>query len=1015
MPEPVLPPINYGIFALNLLGDELGEVKGVIQRWACTDDVNGLPTLTIEVDPTASARAGWLRQCELALRWQLQGEDDWHEEPNCRFVIDVDDVKNRLADSPFRELTFVGIGRLLRGGLVFDRDTPVPGLGAKKPLRRYAHCSPGRPLVDRIDAIIERATAAGLPWVIDHDFSTDHDSNDVTWPDQEIHWQFRIQDNLLTMVEQIVASGEADWRMNGRDLQLFVADTEMAQDLSASVMITDQMCVEAPERRSYAGLAGTALVIGWNGQSYVVPNPTAVNTMGYQEVAVEAEAAIDQPTAEKYARAPLRLARNAQEEITRKIDYYRPGTLVPHKDYPIGAYMLVQRGALPDEPNEEPQEPRMLRLTAWSIEWTRDSLTANLTFGDRLQNRYEAAVRRAARAAATGAGGWGGIPDDPGDDPREPLQVTGLTGEFQTEMFYGQAHGSLYLTWDEVTEAVPSDYDPDGDPTLKIAYYAVQKRRGAGGHWVHYVNAPTGSDDGLGEPPFLLDDKFDTTTNWDFRVAAVSHTGVRGNWSDVLTLTVDGDEDPRGDASLVYDGLNRSMVVRQARQDDAGAGFAFVAEGTDYVGEFSATSPLLRYGTGEPTFPFKGRIRVRAGENYWLRAQAKKVGAGTAVGRLKCVFRYDDATTATQTAQSATVGTSYAVLEGKVSASKDGTMDVQFAPDTLDSGTTLRVKQVEAKRQSSSSGYEDASFTLEKFIDRVLTGVKIQLQTILGENVADRTIAANHIVANSLTANEIAAHTITAAEIAALTITASEIATDAITTSKIIAGAVTNGEIDDDAVDGRTVAANAIGTIEIAANVDIDGTLTTTGGSCTVGGFSADQINMAGGAAIQDGGGGGMNFTGGGSWNFHDDLTYTGTIAHVSERASKTNIKRVSLERAKALLGLTPVTFKRSAAWSRKRGEQHVEAREWIDPTTKRKRRRKARTIPGKVDRRTHVGLIAEDVEAAGLSELVSTDSYGSKGIDYTKVPIFLLPLVQDLYGQVEALTAEVQALRGSN
>ncbi|MFJ3330670.1 phage tail spike protein [Enterococcus sp. NPDC086594] len=98
-----------------------------------------------------------------------------------------------------------------------------------------------------------------------------------------------------------------------------------------------------------------------------------------------------------------------------------------------------------------------------------------------------------------------------------------------------------------------------------------------------------------------------------------------------------------------------------------------------------------------------------------------------------------------------------------------------------------------------------------------ITSREINAQTITALEIASDAIITRHISTNAVTANEIAARSITANEIATLTIVSTNIASEAITAGKIAAGSIIASKIAANAVTTEKIAANAVTANEIAA------------------------------------------------------------------------------------------------------------------------------------------------------------------------------------------------------
>ena len=103
---------------------------------------------------------------------------------------------------------------------------------------------------------------------------------------------------------------------------------------------------------------------------------------------------------------------------------------------------------------------------------------------------------------------------------------------------------------------------------------------------------------------------------------------------------------------------------------------------------------------------------------------------------------------------------------------------------------------------------------------------------IVGGMIAAESIALEHLKANSVSSAKIQANAITSTKIAAGAVTADKIEAGAITAEKLAADSVTSNAIQAGSVIGDKIAANTItGKHFAAANIDLTGALTITGGN----------------------------------------------------------------------------------------------------------------------------------------------------------------------------------------
>jgi hypothetical protein len=63
----------------------------------------------------------------------------------------------------------------------------------------------------------------------------------------------------------------------------------------------------------------------------------------------------------------------------------------------------------------------------------------------------------------------------------------------------------------------------------------------------------------------------------------------------------------------------------------------------------------------------------------------------------------------------------------------------------------------------------------------------------------------------------------------------------------------------------------------------------------------------------------------------------------------------------------------------------------------------------------THIGVVAQELEAAGMSGLVSEDEEGIKSVKYSILYLKAVKALQEAVTRIETLEAEVAALKGVN
>jgi hypothetical protein len=201
-------------------------------------------------------------------------------------------------------------------------------------------------------------------------------------------------------------------------------------------------------------------------------------------------------------------------------------------------------------------------------------------------------------------------------------------------------------------------------------------------------------------------------------------------------------------------------------------------------------------------------------------------------------------------------------------------------------------------------------------------------------------------------------------------ITNAMLATDSVTNTKIAAGAVTNAKIGASAVGNSQLGSAAVSPAKVAAgtySIDI------SGNAGSVDGYSASISNTSSRVVVRSSGG--QVFVGDISCG---DVSASGVVFAVgfvttSTRDVKEQIQDLPLEKAKSILDVRPVTY-----------------------------------VSKGTDGPVQAGVIAEELAALGLTELVYYDNGKPKAVHYDRLAVHLLGVVKDL-------SARVAVLEGSN
>jgi hypothetical protein len=181
---------------------------------------------------------------------------------------------------------------------------------------------------------------------------------------------------------------------------------------------------------------------------------------------------------------------------------------------------------------------------------------------------------------------------------------------------------------------------------------------------------------------------------------------------------------------------------------------------------------------------------------------------------------------------------------------KQGSAIVQNANSITSVVTELNKKPADCNYSSINQLQDDILLCVKK--DGVINAINVSIEgividgkkvhitgdtvfdknVIVGGMIAAESIALEHLKANSVSSAKIQANAITSTKIAAGAVTAAKIEAGAITAEKLAADSVTSDAIQAGSVIGDKIAANTItGKHFAAANIDLTGALTITGGN----------------------------------------------------------------------------------------------------------------------------------------------------------------------------------------
>lgn len=484
------------------------------------NDVGGL---TFDYSVLAP-RADLLGQpCELAIEVSPDSGRTWVEPPDSRYVYLTDGRDPLSMADKFAVEAKSYVWRLTKAKV-------WPSAGGTSLLnndgkRAFLSVSVGRLLKTLLS---EAQTRGGLVGVQHDSFSLATDSAGQPWNTTlTIYYEPGL--DYLAILMDLADQGFCDFRMQGRSLYVFNADTRMATDRTVGtgqvVLRAGRDLTEAPFRRTWEGLADSAYFAGADGAKYEFTNPSAVTPWGRQETFISNGSVSDAGTMAALTQAELAKSDKERTEYTRGLDFTR-AVSKPFWDYGVGDYVWTDV----DGSGVTRLRVRQLTLTVND----KGLVSGNCVLNDRF---LEADVRAARRIAGITNGASSGPGTGGGSDPGEttagtPAKVSGLVGSSVAYLGPGGfPQAQVSLSWQAVAKNV------DGLLTDDIDRYEIFQRP-LGQNVTLGKQVASTTDTSWDGSPYVVG------SNWVFNVRAVNTSGKRGEKSSDVAVGMAQDTVP---------------------------------------------------------------------------------------------------------------------------------------------------------------------------------------------------------------------------------------------------------------------------------------------------------------------------------------------------------------------------------------------------------------------------------------------------------------------------------------
>ncbi|RJL21116.1 fibronectin type III domain-containing protein [Bailinhaonella thermotolerans] len=480
--------------------------------------------------------------CEIALEYSADGGVSWAEPYDGRFVR----IRRRAdaADrSGARAAELPGYAWMLRKVILYPGSAPL--VSGK---RAFLSATPGAIMATVLAEGQFRGALPGLAY----DFTPAHDSAGAAWPQiLTIYYQPGI--DALTALINMSEQGLIDWRMSGRTLQLYAADTTLGRDLAAGDGPVDlrlgRDVLAAPDEATLEDAASAVLVLGEGAFVHQQTSPTP-GPWGRWEQYVAAGGVSDVGTATLLATSALTRADGERVQRTRQITT-RTARWLPYRDYRPGDYVLAPGEAGHATPL------RIRQITLW-----RDAagvVGGALTLNDRFLEHQIRLARRTAGivGGSTIDGGTGARPAPEAPEPRTPAAPTGLTvGAVAYIDAGGFPAGQITASWSPVTADA-------GGVALTVGGYELWWALNATGAPWTLLTSTTAPDTTATYSPLTVGESY------QFKVRAIN-LGKAGGFSPPQAVTIPDDTTPPPVPSAPV--LSTRLGVIHVEWDGLGAG-----------------------------------------------------------------------------------------------------------------------------------------------------------------------------------------------------------------------------------------------------------------------------------------------------------------------------------------------------------------------------------------------------------------------------------------------------------
>jgi hypothetical protein len=499
--------------------------------WEAGIPLNDMPSLTMTY-PDGSDAANLLKTpCEVALELRDPVTGTFTEHPGCRFM-NIRRSFDLAARPRILSFTMPSYGWQLKKVRWMDPD--LPRLNKDGQVAYKTAVSPALPIKEIIDYAKNRGNIPGLTY----SFTGSVDSAGTAWG-VTMKGNFDYGQDAWSMIDALSRQGFFDWRMNGRALQLYKADTTLRRQLDSDTGVHIHSMLgttEEPVERTWEDLAGFIVAIGDQQLiSGMVEAPDSVDyPWGKWDEAISASGVTDVQTLAQITDNLLLTKYKSRTQYTKKF-VWTEGAPVPLVDYRPGDFIRAMSDATTGA------QKASMRVYQVTLSGTDPyGVNISLTLNDRFTDRALQTERWVARVSG-GGGSVGGGGTGAGTKPQKPAPIDStppkapILNTVVNEPYFSELGDPVSMA-DVAFQVVTQDVE---NRTIEILRYNVAARR-SDFNWQQAFTVQVTQPDSpsTGQVIHAKVPLLDSGYSYEFRVQAIRDSGYASAWSNAIVQTM---------------------------------------------------------------------------------------------------------------------------------------------------------------------------------------------------------------------------------------------------------------------------------------------------------------------------------------------------------------------------------------------------------------------------------------------------------------------------------------------